>query len=264
MYCETKNIITKIIIIFLSIILLEPAFMYIKINLTDKACNKTFKQNVVFYPQHQDDEVLLGASAILRAIETCGQDHVYIVLVADGLGVNVFNDKVYENMTDEQKKEIRDKEFKVALNQLGVKEQNIIILSDINKDENKFELMEKMILEFENTHNDVTHVSHYYEYDDHPIHIKNGQVLKSLKEEGKVKDVLYFIKPQYLKFIPGKNRVIYKVNHKSEYNKVKKDCYEYKIVDIENGRYGVGYTSLHSYFDNLLKSSDFKSILSNK
>lgn len=262
---KRKSLIIKSIIIILSIVLLAQVYIDKKINLAGGIYNRKFEQNVVFYPQHQDDEVLWGASAILRAIETCGQDHVYIVLVADGLGVNVFNDKAYENMTHEQKKEIRDTEFKAALSQLGVKEKNIIILSDINKeDENKFELMEKTILEFENTLKNVTHVSHHYEYDDHPMHIKNGQVLKSLKNEGKVKDVLYFIKPQYLKFIPVKNRVIYKVNNKSEYNKVKKACYEYKIVDIENGRYGVGYTSSHSYFDNLLKSSDFKSILSNK
>ena len=56
----------------------------------------------------------------------------------------------------------------------------------------------------------------------HPMHIKNGQVLKNLKDEGKVKDVLYFMKPQYVKFIPEKNRVIYQVNDMSEYNKVKK------------------------------------------
>ena len=262
---KRKSIITNNIIILLLIILLGQVLIYIKINLTDKTCEKTFKQNVVFYPQHQDDEVLWGASAILRAIETCGQDNIYVVLVADGLGVNVFNNNEYKNMTNEEKKEIRDKEFKSALSQLGVKEENIIILSDINKEnEDIFELMEKTILEFENSLENVTHISHHYEYDDHPMHIKNGQVLKNLKDEGKVKDALYFIKPQYLKSIPVKNRVIYKVKNKSEYNKVKKACYEYKRVDIENDSYGVGYTSSPRYFDNLLKTLDFKSILSNK
>lgn len=72
------------------------------------------------------------------------------MLVSDGLGVNVFKDEAYKNMTKEQKKEIRDKEFKAALRQLGVKEKNIILLSDIDKDsKNRFELMKKIILEFE-------------------------------------------------------------------------------------------------------------------
>lgn len=262
---KRKSIIKKIVIILLLIILLGQVFIYLKINLINKTCEKTFNQNVVFYPQHQDDEVLWGASAILRAIETCGKENVYIVLVADGLGVNVFSDKAYKNMTDKQKKEIRDTEFKEALSQLGVKEKNIIILSDIKKEyETNFELMEKIILEFESTLKNVTHVSHHYKYDDHPMHRKNGQVLKNLKDEGRVKSSFYYIKPKYVNFISPLNRIIYKVNNKSEYNKVKKACYEYKIIDIENGRYGVGYISSHSYFDNLLKSSNFKSILSNK
>ena len=243
---KQKSVIIKSIIIIFSIVLLAQVYTHKKTNLTGEIYNREFNQNVVFYPQHQDDEVLWGGSAILRAIETCGRDNVYVVLVSDGLGVNVFKDEAYKNMTKEQKKEIRDKEFKAALRQLCVNEKNIIIL------------------EFENNLKNVTHISHHYEYDDHPMHIKNGQVLKNLKDEGKVKDVLYFMKPQYVKFIPEKNRVIYQVNDMSEYNKVKKACYEYKIVDIENGRHGVGYISAHSYFDNLLKSPNLESILSDK
>ena len=262
---KQKSVIIKSIIIIFSIVLLAQVYTYKKTNLTGEIYNREFNQNVVFYPQHQDDEVLWGGSAILRAIETCGRENVYVVLVSDGLGVNVFKDEAYKNMTKEQKKEIRDKEFKAALRQLGVKEKNIILLSDIDKDsKNRFELMKKIILEFENNLKNVTHISHHYEYDNHPMHIKNGQVLKNLKDEGKVKDALYFMKPQYVKFIPEKNRVIYQVNDMSEYNKVKKACYEYKIVDIENGRHGVGYISAHSYFDNLLKSPNLESILSDK
>lgn len=260
-----KSLIIKSIIIILSIILLVQLYLDKKINLASGIYTRKFEQNVVFYPQHQDDEVLWGASAILRAIETCGKDHVYIVLVADGLGVNVFNDKAYENMTNKQKKEIRDTEFKEALNQLGIKKKNIIILSDIKKkDETNFELMEKTILKFESTLKHVTHVSHHYKYDDHPMHRKNGQILKSLKDKGQIKSSFYYIKPKYVTFISPSNRIIYEVNNVCEYNKVKKACYEYKKVDIKNGRYGVGYISSHSYFDNLLKSPNFKSILSNK
>ena len=72
--------------------------------------------------------------------------------------------KLYKNnMT---KKEIRDKEFKAALRQLGVKRKNIILLSDIDKDsKNRFELMKKIVLEFENNLKNVTHISHTM-YDD--------------------------------------------------------------------------------------------------
>ena len=148
---KQKSVIIKSIIIIFSIVLLAQVYTHKKTNLTGEIYNREFNQNVVFYPQHQDDEVLWGGSAILRAIETCGRDNVYVVLVSDGLGVNVFKDEAYKNMTKEQKKEIRDKEFKAALRQLGVKEKNIILLSDIDKDsKNRFELMKKIILEFEN------------------------------------------------------------------------------------------------------------------
>ena len=35
-----------------------------------------FKDNVVFYSQHQDDETLWAASAIIEAINEVGADHV--------------------------------------------------------------------------------------------------------------------------------------------------------------------------------------------
>ncbi|CZS11783.1 hypothetical protein CDFC105_93892 [Clostridioides difficile] len=34
------------------------------------------------------------------------------------------------------------------------------------------------------------------------MHRKNGEVLKKLKREGKIKDDLYFVKPKYVKYIP--------------------------------------------------------------
>ena len=112
---KQKSVIIKSIIIIFSIVLLAQVYTHKKTNLTGEIYNREFNQNVVFYPQHQDDEVLWGGSAILRAIETCGRDNVYVVLVSDGLGVNVFKDEAYKNMTKEQKKEIRDKEFMAAL-----------------------------------------------------------------------------------------------------------------------------------------------------
>ena len=89
---KQKSVIIKSIIIIFSIVLLAQVYTHKKTNLTGEIYNREFNQNVVFYPQHQDDEVLWGGSAILRAIETCGKDNVYVVLVSDGLGVNVFKD----------------------------------------------------------------------------------------------------------------------------------------------------------------------------
>lgn len=97
------------------------------------------------------DEVLWGASAIAKAINEVGEDNVYVVLVSDGSGVNVFkNNKKFKNLSREEKKELRNNEFRDALKQLGVKKENIRILADIDeKPGTHYDLMEKTILDFE-------------------------------------------------------------------------------------------------------------------
>ncbi|WP_052356815.1 PIG-L deacetylase family protein [[Clostridium] dakarense] len=226
--------------------------------------NRKFKSHVVFYPQHQDDEVLWGASAIAKAINEVGKDNVYVVLVSDGSGVNVFkNNKKFKNLTREEKKELRNNEFRDALKELGVKKENIRILADIDgKLGTHYDLMEKTILDFEKNLGSVTHIAHHYKYDDHIMHRKNGQVLKKLSDENKVKDALYFIKPQYRKDIPMDKKVIYEANNQKMYDKVKKACYEYKVVDEKKKKFGIGYTSAHSYFDRLLSDPKLSSVLS--
>ena len=140
--------------------------------------NRPFKENVVFYPQHQDDEVLWGGSALRRAINILGADHVFVVLVSDGSGVNVFKDKTYENTSREEKEKLRNKEFYAALYDLGIKKENILILADMdNKRGSHFELMREVALNFEQKYKSVTHIAHTYKYDDHIMHRKNGKVI---------------------------------------------------------------------------------------
>ena len=227
--------------------------------------NRKFKEHVVFYPQHQDDEVLWAGSAIVKALKECGKDNVYVVLVSDGSGVNVFNSVEFKNLPRKEKQNLRDTEFKAALKNLGVKDSNIIILPNLDtKVGSHFELLEKVMLGFENKFSSVTHIAHHYEYDDHPMHRKNGSVLKQLKDENKIKDCLYFIKPKYVEKIPAKYRVIYTADNKLEYNKVEKACDEYKLIDVEKKRFGIGYISAHSYFDHLLNDPKLTSVLSTK
>ncbi len=226
--------------------------------------DRKFKEHVVFYPQHQDDEILWAGSAIIKAIEQCGADNVYITLVSDGSGVNVFNhNKKIKDLSIEEKVELRNNEFKNALKQIGIKKENIIILSDIDKTPGAhYDLMEKTIIEFENKFDSVTQIAHHYKFDNHEMHRKNGQVLKKLSKDNKVKDVMYFIKPKYINDIPIKYRIIYEVNNKNNYEKIKRACDEYKVVDEKNNKFGIGYTSAHSYFDYLLKDPSLTSILS--
>lgn len=221
-----------------------------------------FKEHVVFYPQHQDDEVLWGGSAILEAVKTCGTDNVYIVLVSDGSGVNVFEKNKYKDLSRKEKEELRNKEFKAALNHLGIKKENIIILADIDNHEGThFDLMREIALNFEQKLGSVTHVAQCYKLDNHPMHRKNGKVIHKLLIDGKIKDAMYFLKPKYAKKIDSNQKNIYKVTNKKEYDQVKNACKEYQLIDEKKHRYGIGYTSAHSYFDELLLDPNLTSIL---
>lgn len=224
--------------------------------------NKSFEKYVVFYPQHQDDEVLWGGSAILEAIRQNGKDNVYVVLVSDGSGVNVFKNKKYKNLSRKEKEKLRNYEFKAALKDLGVKEENTIILSEVdNKVGTHFDTMEKVALEFENKFKNVTHVAHSYKYDDHSMHIKNGNVIHTLYKKGKIKHTLYFLKPSYLYNVDDSNKIIYLSKDNKSRNVLKNACLEYKIIDESKNRYGIGYISAHSHFDYLLNDKNLTSVL---
>lgn len=256
-------------IIVISVIVLTFLFVRnsykdpVEIEYTDGNTRK-FNSHVVFYPQHQDDEVLWGGSAIIQAIKQCGKNNVYVVLVSDGTGVNLLNRNEFKKLTREEKSRIRNNEFEASLNELGVKKENIIILSELDhKEGNHFDLMEQKILEFEKEFNgDVTHVSHHYKQDNHVMHRKNGKVLRKLKKENQVNDVLYFVKPEYSRFIDEKERNLYIVTNNNDYDKVENACYQYQIINERDGKFGIGYTSSPRYFKHLLHDPKLTSILS--
>lgn len=231
-------------------------------DLTKGENQRNFKDYVVFYPQHQDDEILWGGSAIIEAIKQCGKDNVYIVLVSDGSGVNVFNNYKYKDLTRKEKEELRNVEFQAALKHMGIKEKNIIILADIDNHEGThFDLMQTVALNFEKQLGNVTHISHCYKLDNHPMHRQNGKVIHKLYEEGKLKDVMYFLKPKYAENVDANKKATYVVTNDKEYNQVKNACKEYQLKNNKEHRYGIGYTSAHSYFDELLLDPKLTSIL---
>ena len=220
-----------------------------------------FKDNVVFYAQHQDDETLWASAAILEAINEVGADHVYVVQVSYGTGIKIFNkEKIFENMSQMDKYEYREREFLAAVNELGVKKENVILLPRLNKTgSTSFEQMEQVALKFENELKSVTHIAHTYKLDWHLQHLKNGAVIQSLYNAGKIKDVKYFIKPQYKNDIPESERIFYKAIKDEDREKIRKACEQYKIIDKDKKREGIGYKSDHKSFERLMKS--YESIL---
>lgn len=252
------------IVIFMMIILIIGLGAKFAYGDDEETMHKEFNDHVVFYPQHQDDETLWGSSAIIEAIKECGADNVYVVLVSDGSGVNVFNQlPQFKDMNRKEKAILRNNEFKSALNSLGIKSSNIKILADeTEKQGTHYDLMEKTILDFENRFDNVTHVSQHYEYDNHSMHRKNGVVLKRLSDEHKVKDARYFVKPAYVKDIPEDQRDIYTANTEEDKVKVKGALDSYKVKNEKEQLYGIGYISTHKYFDHLYNDPQYTSVLS--
>ena len=223
--------------------------------------NTTFKDNVVFYAQHQDDETLWASSAIIEAINEVGADNVYIVQVSYGTGIKIFDkEDTFKDMDKMEKYEYREREFLSAVEALGVKKENVVLLPRINKtDSTSFELMEQIALKFEKELKNVTHVAHTYKLDWHLQHLKNGAVIQSLYNAGQIKDVKYFIKPEYEKDIPKEEKIVYKTISQADREKIKKACEQYKLIDEDEKRDGIGYKSDHKSFDRLIRN--YNSIL---
>lgn len=218
-----------------------------------------FNGTIVFYPQHQDDETLWSGPAILKALEQCGPENVYIVLVSDGSGIKILNTGEYSNLNRYQKFQIRNTEFKGALNALGVNKENIIFLNELDSnDDLDFDNMKKIALSFEENFLNVTHIAHSYELDWHEQHLSNGNIIKQLYDNNQINNALFFTRPKYEKYIPNQEKIIITTENNS-YKKLKNACYYYKKIDILKGLHGIGYQSDHKSFDKLLSIN--KSIL---
>lgn len=210
---------------------------------------------VVFYSQHQDDETLFAGSAIVDAIEAVGKENVYVVLVTDGTGSEVFNWSRYKNIPIETKIALRTNEFKAALSKLGVLDSNIILLGqpENNIDKN---VIVSTIDYFESNFQNVTHITHSYKYDTHPQHLATGQILNNLYINGLIKDCRFFIPPSEVNKIPN-NQLIESVSDTiDEKNKVLAACNEYNLDNKDMIREGIGYKSVPGLFKAL--TSDYK------
>lgn len=110
-----------------------------------------------------------------------GKETVYLILITDGSGSKVFDNKRYINLKHEQKVALRNNEFKAAVSRLGLDLSNVVFLnqpeSSIN---NKF--IKETTLYFENTFENVTHITHSYNYryEIHEQHLATGNLINNL------------------------------------------------------------------------------------
>ncbi|WP_346939697.1 PIG-L family deacetylase [uncultured Clostridium sp.] len=182
----------------------------------------------MFYVQHQDDETIFGGSTVIDAIESVGRDNVYIVLVTDGSGSNVFNYERYKDITHQQKVGLRDNEFRAAIDKLGIKLENVVFL---NQPESKIdnELLKDTVLYFENSFNNVTHITHSYKYETHVQHIATGNKVNNLYINGIIKDCRFLAREDKISGISRSNLIESVADDEEERKKVLNACREYEL-----------------------------------
>lgn len=232
--------------------------------INQNSLNKPFKKYVVFYPQHQDDEVLWAGSAIRAAINERGADHVFIALVSSGTGHKIFKEGHFKNMTLKEKAEYRNREFLESCKSLGIPRKNIFFLYKERSDwKTDFNFERKFALKMEKKYKSVTHITHSYKYDDHFMHRANGETLYKLWKNGGIDDLRFFIKPFLLKYVDAENNYlnVYSVHTQKDYDMVKNACKAYKYVNFDKARYGIGYKTDYMSFDKLVYDRNERSFI---
>lgn len=226
--------------------------------------NKPFNDYVIFYPQHQDDEVLWAGSAIRFAALTRGADHVFIALVSPGTGHKVFKSKFFDNMSMKQKAEYRNREFLASCKALGIPRKNIFFLYKQRDDwKTDFNLEREFALKMEKKYKSVTHITHSYKYDDHFMHRANGETLYKLWQKGQISDLRFYIKPFLLEYVNASlnNLNVYRVFDKRDYDMIRDACRAYKYIDPLKERAGIGYKTDYMSFDKLVYDRDQRSYI---
>lgn len=108
-----------------------------------------------------------------------------------------------------------------------------------------YETERKLALEFEAGKGSVTHVTHTYRFDNHPAHRRNGEVIKRLSDEGRIKHAMYFVKPTFARY--RKDLYAYNVVRHGDRNAV-----EAAIEAYDRGHYNVGFISSPRSFIELI------------
>lgn len=226
--------------------------------------NVPFKDYVVFYPQHQDDEVLWAGSAIKYAIKTRGANHVFVALVSSGTGHKVFKQEQFKGMTLKDKAEYRNREFLDSCRHLGIPRENIFFIYQERMDwKTDFNLEREFALKMEKKYKNVTHITHSYKYDDHFMHRANGETLYNLWKKNEIKDLRFYIKPFLLEYVNASlnSLNVYSVSNKQDYESIRNACRAYKYINPEKERAGIGYQTDFMSFEKLVYNKDENSFI---
>lgn len=209
---------------------------------------------VAFYPEHPDDEVLWGASAIRAALDEKGADDVYVVLVSQGRGADPLPRPAgWDALSPEQRGAARVTEFRAAMHAIGLLDDHVIVLPDTKPGPaDNYAEMRSTALELqraaEREGKSMTHVAHSYVLDSNPLHRGDGQVIRSLLAEHEITDALFWIKPWYRFAVPSADLVRFQALTPAAAQAVRASIAEYTTSDPAQGRFAVGFRSTPWYF----------------
>lgn len=206
-----------------------------------------YGDTVVFYSQHQDDETLFAGSAIVDAIQAVGRENVYIVLVTDGTGSEVFNWSRYKNISTETKINLRNAEFLSAVSKLGILPENIVMLGQPENNINE-DVISDAVTYFQNSFPNVTHVVHSYKYDTHPQHLATGKLIYELYKNNLIYDCRFFIPPSEASYVPNELLIESTADNNLEKESVLNAVEEYKLDNQDMIREGIGFKSVPGLF----------------
>ena len=105
------------------------------------------KSKAIFHLAHQGDETLYYAQTILKAIEELGDENVYVMLYSDGAASGANNDEMKAKLDSDEYKDIyggsfmkaRDAEMKLALEKLGIQQNNIYFYDVYMKEQDVYD-----------------------------------------------------------------------------------------------------------------------------
>jgi len=222
---------------------------------------------VVFYPEHPDDEVLWGGSAIRVALDAKGADNVVVVLVSRGLGATpLLKPAHFSTLTSAQRGSLREDEFRAAMAALGVERRNVVVLPDPapGPDDN-FAEMRQAALTIERkaaaAGKTVTHVAHSYVLDNNSLHRGNGRVIKSLLDHGLIADALFWIKPEFKYNVPSGELVRFQALSATDAAAVHAAIDAYTRTEPLAGLEAIGFRSTPWYFWMLAWDANLTSLL---
>jgi LmbE family N-acetylglucosaminyl deacetylase len=224
----------------------------------------------IFYSPHQDDETLsmsvdilnhlvAGREVIVVLYTTGGGSFVQDVLNGNGSSAywgshNPYMEG-YSPLTDNDFSEARNREFRSALGQLGVKPENIHLRAvDANGGILNKDSVKALIQEYSVTYGPASHKTMSY-YDSSLSHAYSGQALLELYNEGALSDARFYIaRSDWSLSRPGS---VYSATT-AQKDKIKKAARVYEAWNPVSGAFAIGYHSVYAQFNQYLANPQNK------